>query len=203
MSQSDSYRTIAAPAQAEFVEQRSRFISFALPVTTEEEALAIVEHYRKEYNDSRHVCWAYMLGEARDHYRANDDGEPSGTAGRPILGQINSFNLTNIIVLVVRYFGGIKLGTGGLVSAYQKGAEEALNEAKIITKMIGKRIRFRFDYPDTNHINHIINDFSAEKSDEIYGEDCTMTLLVPQSKFPALKERLEKVESITFMTDED
>lgn len=198
----DSYRTIAAPTKAEFVEQRSRFISFAHPVSTEEGALELVAQYRKEYNDSRHVCWAYRLGENYDQERANDDGEPSGTAGRPILGQIHSFNLTNVIVLVVRYFGGIKLGTGGLVSAYQKGAEEALKSASIQQVMIGRKIRFTFDYSATNEVNHVINDLEAEKSDELYTDVCVMTLEVPRSQYPLLKERLLKVETLEVIEEE-
>ncbi len=198
----DSYRTIAAPTKAEFVEQRSRFISFAHPVSTEEGALELVAQYRKEYNDSRHVCWAYRLGENYDQERANDDGEPSGTAGRPILGQIHSFNLTNVIVLVVRYFGGIKLGTGGLVSAYQKGAEEALKSATIQQVMIGRKIRFTFDYSATNEVNHVINDLEAEKSDELYTDVCVMTLEVPRSQYLLLKERLFKVETLEVIEEE-
>lgn len=197
---SDQYKTITALSEDEFVISRSRFITFALPVTSEEEIDMILAEYRKRYNDSRHVCYAYVLGEKYDRYRANDDGEPSGSAGRPILGQIRSLELTNVLVMVVRYFGGIKLGTGGLVSAYQEGARNALERANIVTKTIGQRVTFTFDYPATNDVNHIINDFNAEKSNENYGVNCEMTLSVRANDYAGLIERLEKVETL-FMSD--
>lgn len=193
---SDQYRTITAMSEDEFVISRSRFITFALPVTSEEEIDALLDEYRKRYNDSRHVCYAYVLGERYEHYRANDDGEPSGSAGRPILGQIRSFELTNVLVIVVRYFGGIKLGTGGLVSAYQEGARNALQRANIVTKTIGLDVTFTFDYPATNEVNHIINDLNAAKVAENYGINCEMTLSVRANDYPALLARLEKVDTL-------
>ena len=193
---SDQYKTITAMSEDEFVISRSRFITFAFPVTSEEEIDALLDEYRKRYNDSRHVCYAYVLGERYEHYRANDDGEPSGSAGRPILGQIRSFELTNVLVIVVRYFGGIKLGTGGLVSAYQEGARNALQLANIVTKTIGLNVTFTFDYPATNEVNHVINDLNATKVAENYGANCEMTLSVRANDYPELLARLEKVDTL-------
>ncbi len=201
--QSDQYKTIRARAEDEFVIQRSRFISYAEPVSSEAEAMEKLEGYRKQYNDARHVCWAYVIGENYEHYRANDDGEPSGTAGRPILGQIRSFELTNVLVIVVRYYGGIKLGTGGLVTAYQDGAKNALSNAEVVLKTIGCPVSFQFDYSVTNDVNHLINDLNAVKRDEAYGLFCEMTLEVRKSDYPALLERLEKVEGLTITQQVD
>ncbi len=197
---SDQYRTITALSEDEFVISRSRFITFAVPVTSEAEIDEILDEYRKRYNDSRHVCYAYVLGDKYEHYRANDDGEPSGSAGRPILGQIRSFELTNVLVMVIRYFGGIKLGTGGLVSAYQEGARNALEKANIVTKTIGLQVSFTFDYPATNDVNHVINDFNADKVAENYGVNCEMILSVRANDYAGLIERLEKVDTL-FITE--
>lgn len=193
---SDQYKTITAMSEDEFVISRSRFITFALPVSSEEEIETLLDEYRKRYNDSRHVCYAYVLGERYEHYRANDDGEPSGSAGRPILGQIRSFELTNVLVIVVRYFGGIKLGTGGLVSAYQAGARNALQSANIVTKTIGLDVTFTFDYPATNEVNHVINDLNATKVAENYGVNCEMTLKVRANDYAGLLARLEKIDTL-------
>lgn len=201
--QSDQYKTIRAKSEDEFVIQRSRFISYAEPVSSEEEAMALLEEYRKAYNDARHVCWAYVIGENYEHYRANDDGEPSGTAGRPILGQIRSFELTNVLVIVVRYYGGIKLGTGGLVTAYQDGAKNALSKAQILLKTVGLPVRFTFEYGATNDVNHIINDFNAHKASEEYGAACEMVLEVRKSDYTGLIERLEKVETLQILEKAD
>ncbi len=199
----DTYKTIAGMAEAEFVEQRSRFISFAHFVDSEAAALELVEHYRKEYNDSRHVCWAYMLGESYDNYRANDDGEPSGTAGRPILGQINSHELTNIIVLVVRYFGGIKLGTGGLVSAYQEGAAKAIENAKIVTKIIGKPLIFRYGYDATNEVNQALHGLEFNKVREEFTDICLVELSVRARDYEALYGRLEALPSVEILSEKE
>ena len=130
----DTYKTIKAPAEGYYTEKRSRFLSFAMPVRTVEEVKAQLDSYRKRFYDARHVCWAYMLGPERKQFRANDDGEPSSTAGKPILGQINSNGLTDILVVVVRYFGGIELGTSGLIVAYRTAAAEAIAAAEVETR---------------------------------------------------------------------
>ena len=128
----DSYKTIQKIAEGYITERKSKFISYVIPIETVDEVKTILEEYRKKYYNARHLCWAYILGAEREDFRANDDGEPSGTAGRPILGQINSFELTNVLVLVVRYFGGTLLGTGGLVRAYKAAAAAAIENAKIV-----------------------------------------------------------------------
>ena len=130
----DAYKTIKQASEGTYSELRSKFLAFAHPVTTVEEAMALVEQYQKKFYDARHVCWAYMLGAERTTFRSNDNGEPSGTAGKPILGQINSLELTDVIVLVVRYFGGVKLGTSGLIVAYRTAAAEALGNAEIVNR---------------------------------------------------------------------
>lgn len=198
---SDQYKTITAFSEDEFVISRSRFITFAVPVKSEAEIDAVLAEYRKRYNDARHLCYAYVLGDRYELYRANDDGEPSGSAGRPILGQIRSFELTNVLVMVVRYFGGIKLGTGGLVSAYQEGARNALSKAKIVTRTIGLPVSFTFDYPATNDVNHVINDLNAKKIAEEYGVNCQMTLQVRANDYPELLARLAKVDTL-FITEQ-
>ena len=139
---SDTYKTIIQPAEGYITEKKSKFISFVFPVKTAEEVKEIVAEHRRKYYDARHVCWAYMLGSGREDYRTNDDGEPSGTAGRPILGQINSFELTNVLILVIRYFGGTLLGTSGLIKAYKEAAEDAIKMQKSLKKQSMKHLPF-------------------------------------------------------------
>ncbi|HCO68625.1 MAG TPA: YigZ family protein, partial [Dysgonomonas sp.] len=143
----DTFRTVKDIAKGNFTEKRSKFISYAIPVETVEDVKNELEKYRKEFYDARHICWAYMLGPERKEFRANDDGEPSGTAGKPILGQINSNELTDVLILVIRYFGGIKLGTSGLIVAYREAALEAIKNAEIIEKTVDLDISFYFEYP--------------------------------------------------------
>ena len=150
MMTEDTYKTIAAPAESVYTEKRSKFIAIALPVRTLAEIKAYLDEYQKKYYDARHVCYAYMLGAERKEFRANDNGEPSGTAGKPILGQINSNELTDILVIVVRYFGGIKLGTSGLIVAYKTAAAQALSEAQIIEKTVDEQVTVVFEYPFMN-----------------------------------------------------
>ena len=142
----DSYKTIVKLSEGIYKEKGSKFLSFAIPATSVEEVKLILEEYRKRFYDARHVCYAYMLGAGRNEFRANDDGEPSGTAGRPILGQINSFELTNILVIVARYFGGILLGTGGLITAYKEAAKDALAQAEVLEKTVKIRFKIEFGY---------------------------------------------------------
>src|SRR5690554_540948 len=140
----DSYKTIEKISEGYITERKSKFISYVIPVKTEDEVMTILEEYRKEYHNARHVCWAYMLGPMRENFRANDDGEPSGTAGRPILGQINSFELTDVLIIVVRYFGGTLLGTGGLIRAYKEAAADAIANAEIIEKTVDETLDIHF-----------------------------------------------------------
>ncbi len=146
------YTTIAQPAEGLYKEKGSKFLAFAEPVRNIDEVKERLEYYRKEYHDARHVCYAYMLGADRTDFRANDDGEPSGTAGRPILGQINSLNLTNILVVVIRYFGGILLGTGGLIVAYKEATRDALSGAEIVEKDVMEQRKIVFPYEKMNEV---------------------------------------------------
>jgi len=194
----DSYKTIAALAEGIYTEKRSKFIAIAIPVHSLEEVKNEVELCNKKYYDARHVCYAYMLGPERKEFRANDNGEPSGTAGRPILGQINSLELTDVLVIVVRYFGGIKLGVSGLYSAYKTAAAEALNAATIIEKTIDEDISFRFEYPMMNDVMRIVKEEEPQILEQGYDNDCLMTLRIRQSLMPRLKSRLEKIETLSF-----
>lgn len=195
---SDTFKTIKGIAKSIFTEKRSKFLAFAIPVESVEEVKAIVSEYQKEYYDARHVCYAYMLGAERLDFRANDNGEPSSTAGKPILGQINSNELTNILVIVVRYFGGIKLGTSGLIVAYRQAAADAIAEAEVIEKTVDEDISFIFEYPFLNDVMRIVKEESPQIISQGYDSDCTMTLRIRKGMIPKLKSRLEKVETLRF-----
>lgn len=195
---SDTFRTIKNISKSIYTEKRSKFLAFAIPVESVEEVKAIVSEYQKEYYDARHVCYAYMLGAERLDFRANDNGEPSGTAGKPILGQINSNELTNILVIVVRYFGGIKLGTSGLIVAYRQAAADAIAEAEMIEKTVDEDISFIFEYPFLNDVMRIVKEENPQIISQGYDSDCTMTLRIRKGMIPKLKSRLEKVETLRF-----
>jgi uncharacterized YigZ family protein len=195
---SDTFRTIKNISKSIYTEKRSKFLAFAIPVESVEEVKAIVSEYQKEYYDARHVCYAYMLGAERLDFRANDNGEPSGTAGKPILGQINSNELTNILVIVVRYFGGIKLGTSGLIVAYRQAAADAIAEAEVVEKTVDEDISFIFEYPFLNDVMRIVKEENPQIMSQGYDSDCTMTLRIRKGMIPKLKSRLEKVETLRF-----
>ena len=191
----DTYKTITGVVDSCYTEKRSRFIAYAVPVRTVEEVKEQVDKFRKQYYDARHVCWAYMLGPDRSTFRANDDGEPSGTAGKPILGQINSLELTDILVVVIRYFGGIKLGTGGLIVAYRAAAAEALSLAEIEERTVDEEITVQFDYPFMNGIMRIIKEDNPEVLSQSFDMNCEMTLRIRKSEADKLRNRLLKVET--------
>lgn len=192
----DTYRTIRDLSEGYYTEKRSRFLSFALPVRTPDEVKTQVDAYRKKYYDARHVCWAYMLGPDRTTFRANDDGEPSSTAGKPILGQINSNNLTDILIIVVRYFGGIELGTSGLIVAYRTAAAEAIAAAHIEERTVDETITITFEYPHLNSVMRIVKEDKPEVLTQSFELTCEMTLRIRQSRMDALKSRLLKVDSL-------
>ncbi|PXV64467.1 putative YigZ family protein [Dysgonomonas alginatilytica] len=194
----DTFKTVKETAKGLFTEKKSKFISFAIPVQTVDDVKAEVEKYRKEYYDARHVCWAYMLGAERNEFRANDDGEPSGTAGKPILGQINSNELTDILIIVIRYFGGVKLGTSGLITAYKEAAIEAIAAAEIIEKTVDLDISFQFEYPFMNDVMKIVKDLEPTILSQQYDMDCSMSLRIRKGLYDQLISRLEKVESLHF-----
>lgn len=176
----DLYYTIREAGKSKFVEKMSRFLSFALPVSNAEEARSLVKKYQNEYHDARHVCWAYMIGADRTEWQLNDNGEPSGTAGKPILGQINSLGLTDVLVIVVRYFGGIKLGTPGLIAAYREAARLALEEAgkREMRKM--SRFRLVFSYVNMDGVMRIVKSGDVEIKEKIFDNVCTLLVDLPE-----------------------
>ena len=192
----DTYRTIRDLSEGYYTEKRSRFLSFALPVRTPDEVKTQLDIYRKKYYDARHVCWAYMLSPDRTTFRANDDGEPSSTAGKPILGQINSNNLTDILIIVVRYFGGIELGTSGLIVAYRTAAAEAIAAAHIEERTVDETITITFEYPHLNSVMRIVKEDKPDVLAQSFELTCEMTLRIRQSRMDALKSRLLKVDSL-------
>lgn len=192
----DTYRTIRDLSEGYYTEKRSRFLSFALPVRTPDEVKTQIDAYRKKYYDARHVCWAYMLGPDRTVFRANDDGEPSSTAGKPILGQINSNNLTDILIIVIRYFGGIELGTSGLIVAYRTAAAEAIAAAHIEERTVDETITITFEYPHLNSVMRIVKEDKPDVLAQSFELTCEMTLRIRQSRMDALKSRLLKVDSL-------
>lgn len=192
----DTYRTIRDLSEGYYTEKRSRFLSFALPVRTPDEVKTQLDIYRKKYYDARHLCWAYMLGPDRTTFRANDDGEPSSTAGKPILGQINSNNLTDILIIVVRYFGGIELGTSGLIVAYRTAAAEAIAAAHIEERTVDETITITFEYPHLNSVMRIVKEDKPEVLTQSFELTCEMTLRIRQSCIDSLKSRLLKVDSL-------
>lgn len=200
--EADEYRTIAAPSEAIYTEKRSKFIAIALPVRTVEEVKMRLEEYQKKYYDARHVCYAYMLGHERKDFRANDNGEPSGTAGKPILGQINSNELTDVLVIVVRYFGGIKLGTSGLIVAYRTAAAEVLAAAAFVERTVDDEVEVLFEYPFMNDVMRVVKEEEPTIVSQTYDMDCMMRLRIRRLSMPRLRARLEKVETLRFVDGE-
>ena len=191
----DEYKTINAESKGTYSELRSKFLAFAHPVRTVDEAMSFVEYYQRKYYDARHCCWAYMLGAERETFRSNDNGEPSGTAGKPILGQINSNELTDIIILVIRYLGGVKLGTSGLIGAYKTAAADAIQNAEIVTRTVDEEYTFDFEYPLMNAVMKVVRDMDARIVSQSYDMDCRMTLSIRRSKMDELKEKVAKALS--------
>ena len=198
----DTYLTIASSSEGLYKEKMSKFLAFAEPCRTIEEAKEIVGMYKKEYYDARHVCWAYMLGWERKNFRSNDDGEPSGTAGKPILGQINSFGLTDLVIIVVRYFGGIKLGTSGLIEAYRAAAAEAINAATIEERLVEDIIEIKFEYPSVGEVMRIVKEENATVLKQNFSLDCRLTLSLRLAGMPRLITRLEQLRMVTFLNNE-
>ncbi len=198
---SDFYKTITAPAEGLYKEKMSKFLSFAHPIATAEEAKEIIKKYQKEYYDARHVCWAYMIGASRTEFLSNDNGEPSGTAGKPILGQINSFGLTNILIIVVRYFGGIKLGTSGLIVAYREAAAEAIKAAEIIECHEQAFIEFTFPYLSMNDVMKIVKSTDVSIVEQLFDNSCQMKLSTRADFADNLRNRLADIDGVTLMEE--
>lgn len=194
----DSYKTIQSLSEGTYSEKRSKFLAFAMPVRSVDEVKQHVAEYQKKYYDARHVCYAYMLGAERLEFRANDNGEPSGTAGKPILGQINSNELTDILIIVVRYFGGVKLGTSGLIVAYRLAAAEAIAAAEIVERTVDEDVTVFFEYPFMNDVMRIVKEENPQILSQSYDTDCSMTLRIRKDSMSRLKARLEKVSSLRF-----
>ncbi len=192
----DTYLSISQPAESLFKEKGSKFIAFAYPVENEQDIKEKLDLLRKKYYDATHHCYAYILGKDKKNFRANDDGEPNGTAGLPILGQIKSKNITNALVVVVRYFGGTKLGVGGLVSAYKTAAAEVLSQSKIIEKILSQSITFHFDYLQMNEIMKIIKDYELKILSQKFDNQCEITLQVRED---LVEEITKKIANFSFL----
>lgn len=194
MEPKDEFLTITdTPAEGFYSEKRSKFLAFAFHVTSEEEVKQYVAEFRKKYYDARHVCWAYMLGADRTDFRANDDGEPSSTAGKPILGQINKNELTDILIIVVRYYGGVNLGTSGLIVAYRTAAAEAIANAEIVSQFVEEEVVFDFPYIMMNDVMKIIKDMSPRIISQTYDNTCEMKLSIRKSEAQMLKAKFDKL----------
>lgn len=192
----DTYKTIAAPAEGIYKEQGSKFLAFAYPVSSADEVKFLVDTKRKEFHDARHICYAYMLGAARTEFRSNDDGEPSNTAGRPILGQINSHQLSDILIVVVRYFGGILLGTGGLITAYKAAALEAIAAAEIIDSVLESTYAMVFGYEQMNDVMRIMKEHQLSILSQSQSLTCKLTFSVRESLESSVIERLSKIDYV-------
>lgn len=193
MVSNDTYKSIGAPSVGLFKDNGSRFIALAYPVETEAEVKEIVAGLKKEYHDARHHCYAYRIGLDGGVWRANDDGEPSGSAGRPILGQIDSAGLSDILVVVVRYFGGIKLGIPGLIRAYRTSTADALQQASVVEKVAGTWFRIGFGYGQMQAVMKVVKDLELPQRSQDFGNECTMELRVRLSLVPDYLERIEKI----------
>ena len=193
----DSYRSISAPSEGLFKDNGSRFIARAYPVETEEEIRDIVSSLKKEYHDARHHCYAWRLGYLGDRFRASDDGEPSGSSGKPILGQIDSRGLSDVLVVVIRYFGGIKLGIPGLIRAYRTSTADALDSAEIIEKVASRRFRLHFGYMNMNAVMKIMKDLGLSPGGQDFGMECSMETSVRLTLIPEFLRRVAETEGCT------
>ncbi len=189
----DSYKTIQGTGEGYYTEKRSKFLAFAHHVESAEEVKEIVDGYRKKYYDARHCCYAYMLGADRSAYRANDDGEPSSTAGKPILGQINSKELTNILICVIRYYGGVNLGTGGLIVAYRTAAADAISHCEIVERLVEEQVTFSFSYPMMNGVMRVVKDMDARIVAQKFELSCEVVLSIRKSLAGELRARLKQL----------
>ena len=190
---SDEYKTIASTSEGYYTEKRSKFLAFAHHVQTVDEVKELLAGYRKKYYDARHICYAYMLGAERTEFRANDDGEPSSTAGKPILGQINSNELTDILIVVVRYYGGVNLGTSGLIVAYREAAADAINHATIETRQVEEIVKYSFAYPQMNDVMRIVKDMNSRIISQTYDNTCEIVLSIRKSEAEQLRNRLKSL----------
>lgn len=194
----DRYLTLEADAEAIYKEKSSKFLAYAYPVESEEQIRGILESLRKKYYDATHCCYAWRLGAQGGQFRANDDGEPSGTAGKPILGQLLSFGLTNCLIAVVRYFGGTKLGVSGLISAYKESAKAAIEAGTIVERTVDRQFRILFPYIAMNDVMRIIKEEQPVIAEQTFDNLCTMTLSIREGRADALAGKLRNTEGVTF-----
>lgn len=187
----DVYTTISNVAEGYYTEKRSKFYAFAHHVTTTDEVKELQQQYRKKYYDARHVCYAYRLGPDGAEFRANDDGEPSSTAGKPILGAMLSANVTDIVIFVIRYYGGVNLGTGGLIVAYREASQDALVNAIFEERQVEEQITYNFSYPQMNQVMKIVKDMQPRIVAQDFQTSCSITLSIRKSLMPELKNKLE------------
>lgn len=189
----DEYCTITTPGEGYYTEKRSKFISYACHIDSVEEAMEIVAKYKKKYFDARHVCYAYMSEPDGSIFRANDDGEPSSTAGKPILGQIQSHELTNVLCIVVRYYGGVNLGTGGLIVAYRTAAAEAIENAGKETRLVEETIEYDFPYPMMNQVMRVVKEMQPRVVSQTFDNTCSIRLSIRKTEAEQLRNRLAKL----------
>jgi uncharacterized YigZ family protein len=193
----DTYRTIEQKSDGIYRDRGSRFLAFAYPVQSTDEIKSILATLRKQYHDARHHCYAYRLGAAKNEFRSSDDGEPSGSAGKPILGQVRAFDLSNVLVVVVRYFGGTLLGVGGLIQAYRSAAADALRKARIIEAEETDPVHIRYPYPLTNEIMKIVEEEKIRIVEQVFTGDCSLLGRVRKSRLHGLLERINKLPGAT------
>ena len=192
----DTYKTIEKPSEGLFKDKGSRFISFAFPVNSEDEIREIVQSIKKEHHSARHHCYAWRMGAEKLLFRGNDDGEPSSTAGKPILGQIQSFDLTNILIVVVRYFGGTLLGVSGLINAYRNAALDAINQAEIIEKLVEKQLLIEFDYSVMNEVMKVFKDEKLSQVEPLFDLNCKLKTHIRLSESNRIEQVLLKIDSV-------
>lgn len=196
---SDFFKTLAAPSEGLYKEKMSKFLSFAIPVQSAAEAKEIIKQYQKRFYDARHVCWAYMIGTDRSEFLSSDNGEPSGTAGKPILGQINSFGLTNVLIIVVRYFGGILLGTSGLIVAYREAAAEAIANAEILECHEQGTVSFSFPYLGMNDVMKLVKRENLKVTAQDFDNVCKMTIQANLDDIPLLKKQITDLDGTSII----
>jgi uncharacterized YigZ family protein len=204
MDNNDTYRTIEGASEGLFKDKGSKFIAYAYPVTNEDEIKKHIQHLKDQHYKARHHCYAYRLGKEGEQYRVNDDGEPSGTAGRPVHGQLMSFDVTNVLVVVVRYFGGTLLGTSGLINAYKTATIEALQNAKIVKKIVSDHFKVQFDYSIQSHVERLIKEYKLTIDEAVYDVDCTYKISVRKKLTDVVLDKMESIEgtSVTVLNRE-
>ena len=203
MTDNDCYKTLAKPSpETLFKEKGSKFFGYAFPISNEGDVPEIIEHLKSKHKNARHFCYAFQLGEENFYYRANDDGEPSGSAGMPIYGQIQSFEITNVLIVVVRYFGGTKLGVGGLISAYKESAKITLEMAEIIEKTIDVKFQVVFNYKDMNKVMRLIKEHQINIESQEMEMDCKMLLSIRKSSWSKVKNSFEEIYEVQLLLND-